>query len=111
MVFPLALCNLQRISITSTCFAFQAIYLSGDRSVYDSIVNFDLESTSVSSKSSENKILAQSIFEALLLADWREEDLFQVPLLLQTLLIVDDKRVILSEDALAKDERKSFKVL
>merc|ERR1740124_964111 len=65
-----------RISITSTCFALQTI-LSSDRSLYESTVNYDDAAAAQQSSSNNNKIPIPAMMEALLLAEWREEDLFQ----------------------------------
>ena len=92
----------------STCFALQAIYLSADRSVYDSMIEFDIGPAS--SMSNKQKIILQNVFESVLLADWREDDSFQVSLLLYTLLRVDEIRIILSEETLINDQRTAFDV-
>jgi len=74
-------------------------------------VDYNLESRkSPKLTSDRKKISIHSVFETVLLADWREEDLFQVPLLLYTLLSVDEKRIILSEDNVNWDERMTYKV-
>ena len=88
--------GLDRISVTSTCFALQAILSSPESSssAYDSILCMD---PSVD-KLNDNRTPVRSILRELLLAEWREDDMFQVPLLLHTVLVVDKKRVLLQAD-------------
>ena len=73
----------QRISVTSTCFALQTILASqDDTNLYDSLLPTN---TSL-----------PALLRSLLLADWRRDDLFQVPLLLYTALAVDPARTVLN---------------
>jgi hypothetical protein len=71
--------KVEKMSVTSTCYSLLTI-LSANKA-FDSM--FD------STK-------RQGILKALLESEWRTEDLFQVPLLLYTILKVDDQRVLLS---------------
>ena len=43
-------------------------------------------------------VQVRTMLTELLKANWREEDLFQVPLLLNTLLTVDKRRQVLNDD-------------
>ena len=73
--------GVKRFSVTSTCFALHAITQAPDQ--YSSIVNFDL---AAKEQTNNDKISIRNIVEALLRAGWREDDLFQVPLILDTVL-------------------------
>jgi hypothetical protein len=85
----------QRISITSTCFALQAVLSASeqDSSLYSSFITMDTSITKLDEK--DTRAPVRSIVEALLASEWRDDDLFQVPLLLYTVLKVDAKRNIL----------------
>lgn len=89
--------SVERLSITSTCFALQAI-LAGDDEVYDSLIQLD-----VSAPPQDGLVSAKSVLLALLDSDWRKDDLFQVPLLLSTVLKLDPKRKVLN--AYLEEER------
>lgn len=80
-----------RLSVTSTCFAIQAI-LASSRTYADK-VEFDLNcKRSVPlSTLDDAKIPLREIVDALLRADWRDEDLFQVPLIIDTVLGLDQE--------------------
>jgi hypothetical protein len=84
-----------RISITSTCFALQAVLSASeqDSSLYSSFITMDTSITKLDEKDTRTPV--RSIVQALLASEWREDDLFQVPLLLFTVLKVDAKRSIL----------------
>lgn len=43
----------------------------------------------------ESRVPVRSVVRALLMAEWRDDDLFQVPLLLHTVLAVDKERSLL----------------
>eukprot|EP00978_Attheya_sp_CCMP212_P011312 scaffold27876_cov51-Attheya_sp.AAC.5 len=100
----------QRFSVTSTCFALQAIYSSGDASLYDSVANLAIASPviGVPEMGSGQKIQMTNVVKALIMADWSEEDLFQVPLVLHTVLSIDRNREILGQRTM--DESMSVKV-
>jgi hypothetical protein len=85
----------ERISITSTCFALQAVLSASahDASLYSSFITMDTSITKLDEKDTRTPV--RSIVQALLSSEWREEDMFQVPLLLYTVLKVDAKRNIL----------------
>lgn len=71
--------KVEKMSVTSTCYSLLTI-LSSNKAL-DSI----LDSTK-----------RRGILLALLESEWRTDDLFQVPLLLYTILMVDDQRILLS---------------
>jgi len=73
--------GVKRFSVTSTCFALHAITQAPNQ--YSSIVNFDL---AAKEHTSNDRISLRNIVRALLSAGWREDDLFQVPLILDTIL-------------------------
>jgi hypothetical protein len=86
-----------QISVTSTCFALQSIYATGDCSaLFANVVNANMNVNNVTSSSSASSasvmIPIQDVVKSLLNASWREEDMFQVPLLLYTILKVDTNR-------------------
>jgi len=79
-----------RLSVTSTCFAIQAIVASSR--IYADKVEFDLNcKRSVSGPLNDAKIPLRDVADALLRADWRDEDLFQVSLILDTVLGLDQE--------------------
>ena len=71
--------KVEKMSVTSTCYSLLTI-LSSNKAL-DSM----LDSTK-----------RRDILLALLESEWRTDDLFQVPLLLYTILKVDDQRILLS---------------
>ncbi len=102
------------LSVTSTCFALQSIATgSGDK--FDDFVDFNMkQSTEMSSSNSgastatTNSLLSlRGVLKALLRANWRDEDMFQVPLLLSTVLKIDSDRSILNS---SMDEELSHRV-
>ena len=82
-----------RMSITSTCFALQAILATQEKSLYGSFITMDTKIRQLNKK--DGRIPVQAIIKELLASEWREDDLFQVPLLLYTVLVVDSSRSIL----------------
>lgn len=81
-----------RISITSTCFALQATLCSTESQWYDSFLCLDTKIHSLN----DGRIPVCSILRELVQAEWREDDLFQIPLLLGTILEVDHQRAFLN---------------
>ena len=82
--------GVQRFSVTSTCFALRAILASKDS--FSDRICFDLGDRAEFSTEVEgvgNEIPLRSIVKALLYTEWREEDLFQVPLVVETVLMID----------------------
>lgn len=47
-------------------------------------------------KTQEDRVPVRSIVKALLRANWRKDDMFQVPLLLYTILKIDGERDVLN---------------
>lgn len=96
----------QSISVTSTCFALQAIYSTPDCSIFSSVVDLNLKrlpnlpspTTSPVTAVKNERIPIRSVLKALLRANWRKDDMFQVPLLLYTVLKVDGEREVLNQD-------------
>jgi len=93
------------LSVTSTCYSLLAIQAS---SAFDSSVSYTCDS---------NKVCIPNIIRALLTSTWREEDLFQVPLLLYTVLLFDQDRSAMfsllqsKEDGVSKLQRLISAVL
>lgn len=104
--FRLTTNYLQSISVTSTCFALQAIYSTPDCSIFSSAVDLNLKrlpsllspTTSPATAVKNERIPIRSVLKALLRANWRKDDMFQVPLLLYTVLKVDGEREVLNQD-------------
>ncbi|KAL7451331.1 hypothetical protein ACHAWC_003152 [Mediolabrus comicus] len=99
------------ISVTSTCFALQTLVATGgkDGDMFNDYVDFNLKQpTSDGDNNNDGKLVPlRGVLEALLRAPWREEDLFQVPLLLCTVLEMDPDRSILNS---SMDEELCHKV-
>ena len=102
------------LSVTSTCFALQSI-AAGGRDKFDDFVDFNMkQSADMSSNKSgvstttTNKVVPmRGVIKAVLRANWRDEDMFQVPLLLSTVLQIDSDRSILNS---YMDEELSHRV-
>ncbi|KAL3926335.1 MAG: hypothetical protein SGBAC_013519, partial [Bacillariaceae sp.] len=90
------------MSVTSTCYALQAIMVANEESLYDSEINLDMapyvDDEENGGDEDSNKIQARAIVQELLKAEWRDDDLFQVPLLLNTILEVDPSRSVIGEE-------------
>ena len=97
---------MQSISVTSTCFALQAIYSTPDCSIFSPVVDLNLKQLQ-QTKNQDDRVPVRSIVKALLRANWRKDDMLQVPLLLYTILKIDGERDVLSKDM---DEELSHKV-
>lgn len=82
----------KRFSVTSTLFSLSAIMSASDKSLYNAMINLDMK---VPLQTSSGIVQLRDIVHATLYADWREEDLFQVPLIIHTILNVDKDRVLL----------------
>jgi len=124
--------SVNRISITSTCYGLQAILAAipvnqdpssslSSSNLYQSLVlmdtkiqqlDSDKEVTYVTTKSSSSTPV-RTILQDLLLSEWREDDLFQVPLLLYTVLKIDHQRALLKslDERLAARMRKLFQAV
>ena len=99
------------ISVTSTCFALQTLVATGgkDGDMFNDYVDFNMKQpTSDGDNNNDGKLVPlRGVLKALLRAPWREEDLFQVPLLLYTVLEMDPDRSILNS---SMDEELCHKV-
>ena len=77
---------------------------AGGRDKFDDFVDFNMKQSvemssdgSGVSMSSANKLVPmRGVIKAVLRANWRDEDMFQVPLLLSTVLKIDSDRSILN---------------
>mmetsp|Transcript_364 Transcript_364/g.527 ORF Transcript_364/g.527 Transcript_364/m.527 type:complete len:764 (+) Transcript_364:74-2365(+) len=83
--------GLNIISITSSCFVLQSVAFAEESGLYDSMV------TRKTTDKNDKRISMQEILIELVNAEWREDDLFQVPVLLYTILKVDSDRSLLRE--------------
>eukprot|EP00584_Thalassiosira_punctigera_P008779 CAMPEP_0172541276 /NCGR_PEP_ID=MMETSP1067-20121228/12103_1 /TAXON_ID=265564 ORGANISM="Thalassiosira punctigera, Strain Tpunct2005C2" /NCGR_SAMPLE_ID=MMETSP1067 /ASSEMBLY_ACC=CAM_ASM_000444 /LENGTH=787 /DNA_ID=CAMNT_0013327281 /DNA_START=87 /DNA_END=2450 /DNA_ORIENTATION=- len=93
--------SVQEISVTSTCFALKTIFATGDCSIFSNAVDLNVRSQQLNELcdfETTSKIPIRGVVKALLRARWREEDLFQAPLLLSTVLQIDSDRSILNSD-------------
>jgi hypothetical protein len=87
----------QALSVTSTCFSILSI-LSAP-SVYSGKINADMKQESAGTTFDPVATVSlRSTIQALLSAEWREEDMFQVPLLLYTVLGSDTNRNLFKEN-------------
>ena len=82
-------CHTQRLSVTSTCYALQAISVAAEAGLYESFI--------VRETIDQNDLRPSiaSIIEALLASPLREDDLFQLPVVLYTILKIDTDRSML----------------
>jgi len=97
--------GVNRISITSSCSALQSIISSGDAALYDSFI------TMKKIDSNDKKASMQEILIELVNAPWREDDLFQVPVLLYTILKVDSDRSLLRNELMSSDIASRIRAL
>jgi hypothetical protein len=102
----------KRLSITSTCYALRAI-LAGNADAYSDALaaSSDDDHDGDGAAASPSPLTPASsarqlrpILRALLRSEWREDDLFQVPLLLSTLLMADQDRAVLGPTSTEDDE-------
>ena len=61
-------------------------------------MNFNLAPPADGDEPSKSVVQVRTMMTELLKSEWREDDLFQVPLLLNTLLTVDKRRQVLNDD-------------
>lgn len=89
-----------RLSVTSSLYSLNAIFAADDPSIYESAVNTDMAAPMAVPDLNyiQEKVSVRRMIEAVLMADWREDDLFQVPLLLSTVLDVDSHRNVLGRN-------------
>ena len=98
--------NRQRVCITSTCYALLTLTAVPSSNVYESILpswsekdETNLASTETGSAVEESgvptKIPIRNVLRRLLSAQWREDDAFQVPLLMYTILKIDSDRSLI----------------
>mmetsp|Transcript_25229 Transcript_25229/g.55085 ORF Transcript_25229/g.55085 Transcript_25229/m.55085 type:complete len:576 (+) Transcript_25229:103-1830(+) len=92
-------CDGERMCITSTCYALLTLSLASD--VYSSILSTEEsnEDNNDDKIPDSNAIPIQLVMKALLASNCRQDDLFQIPLLLYTLLRVDTDRSVLHSAA------------
>jgi hypothetical protein len=99
--------------VTSTCYALHTLALSGK--VYDEqIENSEGSSSSASNNNdndNNNKVRIRKATKALIRSSWREDDLFQVPLVLYTLLGVDPSFALTSSGTDDDDPSRRIKRL
>lgn len=86
----------ERMCITSTCYALLTISLASDS--YSSIIRDGDDETAVEG-APDKTIPIKQVLRALLASNCRKDDLFQIPVLVYTLLIVDVDRSVLRSAA------------
>ena len=86
---------------------------AGGRDKFDDFVDFNMKQSvemsnesGVSTTSANKLVPMRDVIKAVLRANWRDEDLFQVPLLLSTVLKIDSDRSILNS---SMDEEMSHR--
>jgi hypothetical protein len=84
-----------RLSVTSTCYSLQAVQTS---STYDSMLSYQ------ETDDEHDVVPVRKVIQALLASKWREDDLFQVPLLLYTILRYDTDRSMIIQSASSSEE-------
>jgi len=99
--------DVEKLSITSTCYALQTLLSSSDSSLYEEIAIMDT-SFQPDTDNPFNKISVRAIVLEILNSEWRDDDLFQVPLLLYTVLEVDKERKLFGANTM--DEMLSSRV-
>ena len=97
----------ERFSVTSTLFALDCFQYDAFSSITD--VNMDISSKGLGSNNIQmnmsNKVKLREVLDATLDSNWSEEDLFQVPLLVHTVLALDEKRVLFRDMDDGRKER------
>jgi len=97
----------KRFSVTSTLFALDCFQYDAFASIAD--VNMDISSKGLGSSIHMNmrtdKVKLRDVLDATLDSNWSEEDLFQVPLLVHTVLSLDEKRVLFRDMDDGRKER------
>lgn len=86
----------ERFSVTSTLFSLNCL----EHDVFSNIVDMDLKNKhkSLSDRNSQGdeKISIRQVLDATLDSDWKEEDLFQVPLMIHVIFSLDSERTLLN---------------
>lgn len=104
--------SVQNMSVTSTCFALQSIFSTGDCSIFSNVVDSNMksqlqDSVDDSDDDKSSRVPIRGVVKALLRTSWRKDDMFQIPLLLYTVLKIDEDRSILNS---AMDEELCHRV-
>lgn len=86
----------ERVCITSSCYSLLTLTLANSGNVYDHLISFDDEQEEEAMSSSSKGIVSiGQVLKSVLTSAWRDDDLFQAPLLLYTLLKVDKGRSLI----------------
>ena len=94
-----------RFSITSTLFALETLS-STSSDLFDSVANMDMMAPLGKGGDMDNGtniIPVKDVVQATIISEWKEEDLFQVPLLIHMILQVDTQRSLLSPKAVNEE--------
>ena len=90
---PGGTCDGERMCITSTCYALLTLSLGG-ADAYGKIATYD-----DTEKEADDRIPINHVLRELLASNCRSDDLFQIPLLLYTLMRVDTSRSVIRSAA------------
>jgi hypothetical protein len=84
----------KRFSVTSTLFALECIQHDSFSSIADMKMDISPSSSTRTQIASMNKIVVRDVLLATLDSNWSDDDLFQVPMLVHTILSVDKDRTL-----------------
>ena len=86
----------ERFSVTSTLFSLNCL----EHDVFSNMVDMDLKNKHKSSSDhgpqGDEKISIRQVLDATLDSDWKEEDLFQVPLMIHVIFSLDRERTLMN---------------
>jgi len=118
----LAPAGVKRVCVTSTCYALLTVILSSG--IYENILSNTESGSSPTTKTDTGEggkddpvvIPIRLVMKTLLKSQWREDDLFQVPLVLYTLLILNQDhssiiRFVASDERIANRIQKMISVI
>ena len=98
----------KRVCVTSTCYALLTLTLGNAGGVYDDLLSLDHDDTT----DNRDTIPIRQVMKPLIASSWRKDDLFQVPLLLYTILKVDSDRSLIRKAAASdKDSARRIQKL
>lgn len=99
----------ERFSVTSTLFSLNCL----EHDVFSNMVDMDLKnihkSLSDHSSQGDEKISMRQVLDATLDSDWKEEDLFQVPLMIHVIFSLDRERTLMN--GMSEERTKRVKLL
>jgi len=90
-----------KVSVTTSCYAILALLAGRSSGVYDSVIQWSGTSSDVGTD--DSKISFQNALQAVIGSEWRQDDLFQVSILLYTLLKTSSDQTLLFSTDQSKD--------